>query len=219
MALHPGKRLVLTLLLGVLAVFALIAFFVVSLTFQPDDACQEKGNSLDTYEARRKMKIITDSLKSTRKGFVSLSEKEINAFLEATYSAPPPKTNGPPEKSGMLLRKCSVDLTPTNIVFYCWASDDFFGRRFPLAWQRTASVKYEVDHWSFEVQKMKVGKITIPSAFWPTISGFFHAVDQTFANLAPSLTKIPAVELAADKEKGGTQFILYNYIPETLKNQ
>src|ERR1044071_8976630 len=102
---------------GVLAAVLLACgYYGYELSRHEDPGLLQGANAPDAKEATRKLKLLTDAQKSGKRGFVRLSEIEINSFLNSEYNTAG-TTNVLPHAT--TLRGC-VDLSRKDLIWYAF---------------------------------------------------------------------------------------------------
>jgi hypothetical protein len=166
-------------------------------------------NPLDAHEANRKLNLLTEARDAKRQGWVRLSEVEINSLLEKQFNEPKKvRTQGPVE-----LVKTGVLLHTNSLTFVTWLKMPVLGISLPLAWQRTVMPVKEGEHWTFEVQSMRLGHLDIPDRFWPNVNSFLNPSDAVFEERRAWLGKVPKVALMKNELSTAMELRLYSYVP------
>jgi hypothetical protein len=165
-------------------------------------------NSVEAHEAKRKLALFDEAQTAKRKGFVRLTEVEINSFLEEEQKKDA-KTNAP-----VRLVKTGVLLNPPNLTVVTWHNAHVLGMSLPFTWQRTMSIAKSTNGWSLAPRQMRLGTLSIPERCWPCVENVFGSCDRAFDDREQWLAKLPAVTLSRNEESKLAELRLYTYIPE-----
>jgi hypothetical protein len=169
----------------------------------------QEPNAVEAHEANRKLKLLNDAQTAQKRGFVRLSEVEINSFLEGRYnSGKAAQTNGP-----IKLVKSGVLLGGDRVTFVTWHEAPIFGLNLPIVWQRVISPVKSTNGWSFTLQSMRIGDLDIPAAYWSKLNAIFGHVDALFEERKEWLKSLPLVTLAHNEVSKSPEFRLYTYVP------
>ncbi|HYE31212.1 MAG TPA: hypothetical protein VEH27_07285 [Methylomirabilota bacterium] len=204
-----GKRRWLALLLilvGILAAAGAYLFFQV--TADVETRLLDPGDGLDLAEANRKLKVLDDATKRQAKGFIRLSEPEINAHLAHVYKGATNKLPG-----GLAHQRTAINLGPDHITLFSWVGKDIPLMPVKVAWQRTFELKKTGALQQFRLTSMKLGNLAIPPEEWDRVYSLLGAVDSVYTNELGRLAKLPALELRSVAGGRGFEARLYNYDP------
>ncbi len=209
------RKLILGLFfLGVVLAAALVAgaYLYTQLTVYAEPASVGAPSSVDALEAGRKLLQFEDSFKSNRRGFVRLNESEINSLLNQRYFRENKKASAAAPATASLLSNARVRLKDDNITWFSWVRRNYMGRTLDLIWQRTVQLKRTGDHWTFEVISMRVGRQTIPKAYWETVQNWMGGVDERLIDPYQWLTHLPTIEIKPGEISQAPELLLYNYV-------
>lgn len=185
----------MTAVLGI----AVFCYVCLKLTAEVDLEGVETPNILDAREAERKLALFSDAMKIARRGFVRLSEVEINSYIEQRYfgnSASPAKTTGTAGEPGARVLRAAAFLSHEAVTWTCWVRGEWFGRPREWVWQRTFELVPNCPEASdFRLASMSVGQLQIPRVLWPQVQAAFADVDDLFTHQAVWLANVPAVEI------------------------
>jgi hypothetical protein len=158
----------------------------------------------------RKIKLLNEAREAKRRGFVRLSEVEINSFLEQSYNDPKkfPRTNAPVQ-----LVKTAVLLHKTNMTLITWMAAPMLGIELPFVWQRTVMPRQNGERWTFDVTSMQLGKLHIPEAIWPKVETVFGGTDNVFHERRDWLANLPSISLVKNESSLSPELRLYSYKP------
>jgi hypothetical protein len=182
-----------------------------AITAEVDLSSFTKPNELDAKEAGRKLKLYQDALAISRRGFIRLSEIEINSYLHQHYFAEDKsKATNAPEASPHLLAG-RVELSNGGLVWYCWVRKNWFGRPFDLFWERVFELNQAQDRWSFQPRAMRLGRLEMPSGAWTLVQRQLGAVDHIFTNQVEWLARLPTLEIKTNEASIKPEFRLFTY--------
>ncbi|MGN6387863.1 MAG: hypothetical protein ACTHMT_16660 [Verrucomicrobiota bacterium] len=210
MALPRLKKFLLLSTLLAAAVIASAGSVVYMATRTVEVDWQQDPNKVELHEANRKIRLFEDAFNSKRKGFIRLSEVEINSFMENTFKV----VSGASAGTSMELHKSAVLLTGTNIHFVAWLEKPIFGYRIPVVWQRAITPVKDEKGWSFSVQQMKIGQLEIPRRIWPEIEKWIGPIDAVFEEKKDWLAQVPKIALTKNELSNSPEVRLYTFVPE-----
>ena len=209
--------LVLGLLFLVLLVVALVLAFMVSRDVSFD---WENPNNIEAAEARRKIKLHESSMASSQRGFVRLSQLEINSYLmsvlnptnKPTNSVTAEVTEDAPGK--VKLRRAALALTSTNMILYSWGDGKVMGLPVKFVIQRGLRIHQEgTNAWQINTEFLKVGELDIALKNWPKVQPYLDALDQPLLDQFRWATNIPAMIVARNELNHRPEFRLYTFKP------
>lgn len=200
------------LALGVIggALFITIAVIAFKLTRQIEPQWVQDPNPVEAYEADRKIRLLSEA-EARAKGFVRLSEVEINSYLQQKLA---PGTNTAP--SSLVLRQAGVQLASSNVTFVCWANQKLLGLEIPLVYQRSYDVGNGQLLSEIQLQSIKIGDLEIPKFLWNKVESVFTAMDTRFEERRNWVAKLPAVRLTRNELTDHPEVRLYNFTPRDL---
>jgi hypothetical protein len=205
-------RIVLFCLGAILSVGLILAGHgYYQLTAPVDAAGLQAPNNLDAKELERKRGMFEAALKTSRHGFIRLSEVEINSYLHEHYHLKAGGGAAAEAENGCRLLKCNADLITGGVVFYSWVQVNWRGRSRTVCWQRMAEVRRAGDHWEFALTSMHVGRQQIPQRYWANVTEFLHGADQPFSESYAWLTKIPNLEIRLSEIGHQPELRLYTF--------
>jgi hypothetical protein len=209
-ALSQVKKVLIltTLLTGAIAAAAGSVVYLATRPVQID--WQQDPNKVELYEANRKISLFDEAQSTRRKGFIRLSEVEINSFLQNRF-----KMVSAADTNALLeLKKSAVLLTGTNIQFVAWLEKPVFGYRIPFVWQRSIIPVRENNKWTFAVQEMKIGQLEIPRRFWSQVEAFVGSIDAAFEEKRDWLAQVPSITLSKNELSHFPEVRLYTFLPD-----
>lgn len=214
MALRSKKKLVWS---GA-AIFALLlvgaGVFAYLLTRDLDAEFAQDPNSVEAHEAKRKLKLFSDAQAGKRKGFVRLSEVEINSFLDPRYNKAATTSTNTATNAPAKVVKRSVLLGSSSLTFVSWHTTDLFGMQIPLVVQRTVTpFKDSTNGWSFASKQVRIGRLDLPERLWPEVEKIFGK-EESFIERESWLAKLPAIALAKNELNQAPELRLYTYVPD-----
>lgn len=212
MPLSSRKRALLGLAFCALAAVAVAGTFCILLTRDVPLEWQQDPNKVELLEAGRKLKLLNEAQANKRKGFVRLSEVEINSFLEDRYQKNAGlNTNAPAD---IQIHQTAVLLTSTNLTFVTKLTKTIAGIKTPFVWQRTVVPRKEEKGWAFDVVQMRLGRCEIPPRFWGRVEGILGAGDSIFKEREVWLSQLPAITLTRNELSQAPELRLYTFLPE-----
>lgn len=213
--MSPVKKFFVLGSLLAIAVVAAAGSLVYMATRGVEVDWQQDPNKVELHEANRKMKLFDEAQSSKRKGFIRLSEVEINSFMENRFKM----VSGSSAGSSMELHKSAVLLTGTNIHFVAWLEKPIFGYRIPLVWQRAITPIKETNGWTFSVDQMKIGQLEIPKRLWPQVEELIGPIDTAFEEKKDWLAQVPSIALTHNELSHSPEVRLYTYAPDKKYKQ
>ncbi|MHB8519692.1 MAG: hypothetical protein ACYDH9_02930 [Limisphaerales bacterium] len=185
--------------------------YYLQLTADVEAAGLEAPNTLDARELERKLTMFDEALKSSRHGFIRLSEVEINSYLHEHY--PGKRNDGEPDQlsDGCRLIRCRADLTGNEVIFYSWVQMRWHHRAFGFCWQRTAALHRAADRWEFALKSMRVGRQEIRPELWRRVDTLFQTADQGFQEEFAWLMGRPALEIKPSELSQAPELRLYTF--------
>jgi hypothetical protein len=199
--------LVLGLLLGVFLATSL--YYGFKLTRNIDPQWVQDPNPVEAYEANRKIRLLSNS-EARSKGFVRLSEVEINSYLQEKVRS---LTNSP---ASLALVQAAVRLAETNVTFICWTHKNLLGFQVPFVYQRSYKFGETNAISDLELESIKVGTVEIPKALWTRAESFFSSTDTRFEDRRRWIAELPAVLLTRNELTHNPEVRLYNFQPRDL---
>ena len=183
------------------------ALYLITRPLENDFA--QDPNAVEAHEANRKLKLLSDAQTTQKRGFVRLSEVEINSFLEGRYnSGTASQTNNP-----VKLVKTGVLLGPDQVTFVTWHKAPIFGFNLPIVWQRVILPVQTTNGWTFALESMRVGQLEIPAQYWPKVDAILGSGDALFEERKAWLQSLPLVSLSHNEVSKSPEFRLYTYVP------
>jgi len=198
----------LVLLAGIVA-----AYFYSQLTAVVAFADSNIIQKITVQEAQRKFKLFEDARTNNRKGYVRLTEAEINAYMDeflASDNAVAP-TN---LLHSVQLVKSRIYLKSGGFTWVCWVKASWRWWRCNLVWLRDYDLVYDRGRWDLHLLSMFVGKQRLQPWSWIYADRLLGEVDQPFAGKHQWLTELPAMEIRTNELSLKLEFKLYNY-PDT----
>lgn len=215
--------------IGVLALLALVliafgAVFYHQLTAPVHPRQVERPSLWDLDEAKRKIKLFEEAKALNRRGFVRLSETELNAFLgereegediEEKEDGADSLAAGESDPEAPEFVRIRVALGNEHPTFYTWIRRNWLGKQVEIVWQRTAALHMKNGEWTMETQSMRIGQVDIPRRFWNMVEGAFASVDEQLAHDFGWVKQVPALDIALNKNSQNRELRFYTYpVPE-----
>ena len=210
MAVSTTKKVVVLGVLLTASVIAAAGSFAYLATRSYEVDWVVAPNKVELMEANRKLVLFDQAQTNRQKGFIRLSEVEINSLIENRFKI----VSGTNKDSTIELTRTAVLLTGTNITFVAWLQKPIYGYRVPLVWQRGVVPVKSTNGWSFSVQHMMLGNLEIPKKFWPDVQEFIGPIDSAFDEKKDWLAQIPEVSLTRNEASHNPEVRLYTYLPE-----
>jgi hypothetical protein len=213
MASVRAKRVLFVL--GFTCVVALGAILYVAYMVSRDVAFDwEHPNSIEASAARTKLKNYDGAFARGDRGYVRLTQVEINSYLMTL------RTNFTTNKIERVsrvpvnLHRVGINLGKTNFVLYSWAEARVFGLKLPFVLQRGFEIKQQgTNQWEFPVEWVRVGDLEIPSELWPRLDGIIKDADAPLLAEFHWLTNIQAMLVTKNEISERPEFRLYTYKP------
>jgi hypothetical protein len=171
---------------------------------------QQDPNKVELQEADRKLQLFNEAAENKKKGFIRLSEVEINSFLENRHKM----VTGTNATSSVELVKTAILLNGNSINVVTYFFKPVFGYRLPFVWQRLVSPKKETNGWAFNLQQMKLGTLEIPPRYWPKIEEFVGPIDSAFEDRMAWLSQIPTISITHNEVSKAPEVRLYTFVPD-----
>jgi hypothetical protein len=200
---------VLLILLGVAVVFG--GYFYLRLTADVELAGVQPPNGFDAQEAARKLKLFEQAKEGARKGFIRLTEVELNSYLRERYLGGFGKTPSASAAATNGLLDCRLDLATNRLTLFCWLEKERWKQRVGLCWTRTFGVARTNDRWTLNLQAMRIGDLDVPPRWWPRVQAALGQVDEVFTAESAWAAQLPAVELRANEFSQSPELRLYTY--------
>ena len=216
MAAPRFKRIFLlfALLLLVLVVGALVLAFMISRDVPFD---WENPNFVEASEARRKLKLYETSVQSSQRGFVRLSQLEINSYLSSLINSTNKSTNaveGEIVEGPSKLRRVALGLTSTNMILYSWGEARKLGLPLRFVVQRGLRIQQKgTDPWEIKTEFLKIGELEIAPQYWSHFDSYLEALDKPLVDQFKWTTNIQAILVTKNDLSQRQEFRLYTYKP------
>jgi hypothetical protein len=166
-------------------------------------------NAVEAHEANRKLKLLNEAQTTQKRGFVRLSEVEINSFLDGRYNS----NNENQTNSRVKLIKSGVLLGQDRVTFVTWHRAPVFGFDLPIVWQRVVAPSKDTNGWNFTLESMRVGHVEIPAQHWTRINAILGVGDTLFEERKSWFKSLPLVTLGQNELSKSPEFRLYTYVP------
>lgn len=173
------------------------------------DFSWEQANSVEAKEAVRKITLVRNGIEAGKKGFIRLSQIEINSYLMGAI------TNVSPG-SGPKLTNVKVDLTKTNFTLVSFGEVKVINWPVQIAMKRNFRIEQGTNSWEFPLDEVHVGDVKIPRRVWPYLSKLARRLDQPLGAQFAWATNIPAMRLARNEMSGDAELRVYTFVPGLL---
>jgi len=174
----------------------------------------QEPNPVEASEAWRKLKLLNEALAAKRRGFVRLTEVEINSFIEDRYNNSASRTAPGNDPKAARRLKVNVLLTQTNLTVATWHVAPLLGLELPFVWQRTVVPEKIGERWGFPIREMQLGSVKLAPRFWPHAIQLLGAADADFQERAAWLRALPGVSIARNERSRAAELRLYSYDPD-----
>ena len=166
----------------------------------------------DSTEITRKLTLFEEALRTGRKGFVHLSQGEINAYVEQFLAKELPNaaTNS---TSPYQLLKARAFLTAEGFVWVSWIRATWKKWSREVVWQRAFDLVWATNQWDLRLRSMYVGQMRIPERYWTHANRYLGETDKLFTERTKWFTSLPAVQIWTN-DFLKLELKLYNY-PDT----
>jgi hypothetical protein len=163
----------------------------------------------DLDEAMRKKKLFDEAKAASKRGFIRLSESEINAYLQGQEAELWPE-NGL-ERGGVQLVRARLALGEKTATWYCWVRRQWLGKPVEFAWQRTAAVQWTNGTYHLELQSMRIGRVEIPQRFWDRVQEHLQPIDEESETYHQWLQQVPAFHISRNQMNQHKELRFYTY--------
>lgn len=196
-------------LLGILFAVLLIGLAVLAYQLtRTVDFSWEQSNAVEANEAARKLKLLNSSVASGKKGFVRLSQLEINSYLMAARTNPVPPGR-------VAFKDVKIDLTRSNFTLVSFGELSIISKwSVPITMMRSFHIEQDgTNQWAFPLDYVQIGDVTIPRKIWPYVSRIAKRLDEPLGPQFVWATNLPALRLAKNEISGDPELRLYTYKP------
>jgi hypothetical protein len=208
-----GKKITVGFFLILVLLLASSAGAAYMLTREVEPGWRKSPTYLDTKEANRKIKLFNQALTKRTRGFVRLSEIEMNALLFDQFGRP--RTNIVVPDPDLI--RAGVRLWNTNISLYCWEKKTIAGRPVTFAWERVISPAKRTNQWDFNITEMHVGELKLPAPAWPYVIDILGPTDKLLTARQDWLAQIPWIEFTKNEMTDLNEVRLYTYLPASSR--
>jgi hypothetical protein len=194
---------------GIALLAACYLYFQITAVIEP--VVRQQPNDLDAKEAERKLKLYRQALQDSRRGFIRLSEVELNSYIQQQYFSETKigETNAPNSKTH--LSRSLVGLFSDEITWSYWLQQKVLGKPVHLFWQRAVELSGKPEHWTFQTKAMRVGKIEVPPRLWDFVQSRLGESDLIFSNRFDWLVRLPTLEVKTNDLTSSAELRLYTY--------
>lgn len=214
------KRIATVVGVAVLVVAAVIGFLYLRCTSAVGIYESQAVKTSAANEAKRKLALFQSS---NRRGYVRLTEAEMNAYLDelvadGTLMALTNTTNttntAAAARIGVSLLRSRIYLVPEGFLWNCWLKTKLGPLAPEVAWQRLFRVARVSNRWEAELSAMTLGRQRVPRWAWPWAEKVLGQISQPFHNKFNWLANAPAVEIKTNDLSLRLELKLFNY-PDT----
>ena len=211
MRLKPVRKIILALLALVVVAGGAVGYFFVQLTASPTIELRQAPNAVEGREATRKLQLFEEAGKAKRRGYIRLSEVEMNSYLDETVLTNNIETNG------IVLLNARVLLDKKGCTWVSWLDMPFFGFELPLVWQRHLDLVKNEEGYGLKLVGMQVGQMQIPPEQWGTVHEYLGHFDGIFQERFGWMLEVPTVLIEKNELSKAPELRLYTYVPEETK--
>jgi hypothetical protein len=189
----------------------MLGYLYVRLTAEVRFPGAQTPTAFDAQEAARKLRLFQEARAASKKGFVRLTEVELNAYLQSKYLGGFDRRPLPETASRHGVRECRADLDTNAVDWYCWVRLNRWSQEVDLCWVRRFSLARADGRWTLELHGMRIGEVDIPARYWEKVQTWLAAADALFAEDCSWLAELPAVELRPNEFSRNPELRLYTY--------
>ena len=213
MALTASRKTVLILLAILVVAGGAGGYLFAQLTADPGVELRQNPNPVEAREAIRKVGLFEEARAHNRRGFIRLSEVEINSYLGETVFTNRLQTNG------LTLVRGNVLLNDEGFTFVSRIETPFFGFQLPIVWQRRVKLVKDDTGCQVALTRMQVGRMEIPRNWWPRVEEMFGGFDPRFADRFSWIQKVPTLEIAKNELSKAPELRLYTFVPQETETK
>lgn len=211
--MKPGGNLkkYVKILAGILiVVVAALVFLYFQLFTDLKDNIGASPNYIDTNEATRKLDIFRNALDIRRKGYIRLTEGEINSELHKFYSSQDENKKVPLPA----ISKCRVILDQGDAIILCWVRTPFLNGEKTIVWRRRFELSPYVMGQSLTLLSMHLGKISIPEPLWPAVNDWIGSVNKNLRQNFAWALELPKAEIRLSEDGNEEELKIFTYYNE-----
>jgi hypothetical protein len=160
------------------------------------------------HEATHKLSLFRSS---QRKGYVRLTEAELNGYLDELVAETITPTLASNANSSISLTRSRVQFIADGFVWNCWLKKTIGPVTREIAWQRLFELVRDQEQWQLRLSAMKLGRQTVPPRCWDWVNLSFGELDKPFTEKFRWLCQVPAMELKTNELSLRLELKLYNY--------
>ena len=213
MGLRPARKFVVILLAILVIAGAGLGYFFVQLTARPVIELAQEPNAVETRSALHKVKLFQEAQEGKRRGYIQLSEVEINSYLDETFFSKNHETNGIVLVNGRLL------LNDRGFTWVSWIDASLFGLQLPLVWQRHFDLVKEEEAWKLALRGMQVGQMQMHEDQWETVLGYLDHFEGLYQETFGWVLKAPVAEIAKNELSKAPELRLYTFVPDKTETK
>jgi hypothetical protein len=207
------RKVYIALAMLAVAMVILFAYGYYQITSPIDLGGPRLTNILDAKEAEKKLKLYKSARQVSERGFVRLSEVEINSYLQEHYfSSSKGSGISPAATASARLMRTHVLLTDEAVIWLCWMQKKWLGRSVDLVWQRAFEIVPDCEgNSTLRMTAMRVGQLDVPASFWGVMRSTLGEVDGVFTNQFNWLTRLPTLEIKTNAASFKPELRLFTY--------
>lgn len=208
-----SKRVILVITMFFAVVLGAGGYLFFMLTRDPG-IVWEPPNAVESNEALKNIAFYKKSKAEGVRGWVRISEIELNSYLRSILTNDLSTIEIPPTRFPVKLKQVGVSLSKTNITISSWADAKLAMFTVPFVVQRTVVIHQEgTNQWDFPMQSVRVGEVEIPRRFWRRLGPTVRALDAPVMAGMAWTTNIEAMLVVQNPFSQRSELRLYTYKP------
>ena len=213
MALTASRKTVLILLALIVVAGGAGGYLFAQLTADPGVRLRQDPNPVEAREALRKVRLFEEAQEKDQRGFIRLSEVEINSYLGETVLTNHFETNG------IRLLEASFLLENDGFTWVSRLETPFLGFRLPIVWQRHLNLVSKEGGCEVVLARMQVGRMEIPREWWAKVEELLGHFDDDFEDRFRWVSEVPSVQIAKNELSKAPELRLYTFVPEETETK
>lgn len=184
------------------------------LTRDPGIAWDEP-NSVEADFAAKQLAFYKKSKAEGVRGWVKLTEVELNSYLQSALTNKLAATEAAPAmRFPVTLKRIGVSLHKRDLTIYSWGEIKVASLPVPFVVERTVAIQQEgANHWDLALQSLRIGEVEVPKRFWPNFAPTLQALDASVLSQLSWTTNINAMLVARNELSQRSELHLYTYAP------
>ena len=174
----------------------------------------EPPNPVEAELALKQIAFYKKSKAEGVRGWVKISEVELNSYLQSVMTNQVADAEIPPTRFPMSLKQVGVSLQKRELTIYSWGEARIASIPIPFVVQRTVSIHQEgTNRWDFPMQAVRVGEVEIPKRLWRKLGPTMRALDAPIIARLAWTTNINAMLVSKNELSQRSELHLYTYAP------